>query len=362
MSTLAYKVNADQILERLRSFYERRAQDRIFAVLKVPSLALHEFAKHNPEGLCSEPDPHERIKFWDGLLKERSAIEDDSIPSAYISELDQGLYGGLLGGDVQFMCNSDTGWISSMIKPLLKDWLEFDSLKFGESHPWFKKYLRQLEIFVEGSRNKFGVSHFILIDGLNFVFELIGATETYMSLLEHPGMVRKAVDFAFDLNVKIHNTFFNSVPLLSGGTCSFSGQWIPGKIISESVDPFHMTSVDDFEKWGREPVQRIFDKFDGGALHLHGNGRHLLESVCSLEGLKTIWMGDDKGFPSAFDILNELKSRAGNMPLILAADYEKFVKKLEHHKLTGGVLYEVSGVPDTDTANRCMEKIREYRL
>jgi hypothetical protein len=36
---------------------------------------------------------------------------------------------------------------------------------------------------------------------------------------------------------------------------------VPGKIINESVDPFHMTSVDYFEQWGREPAQRFIDRF-----------------------------------------------------------------------------------------------------
>ena len=73
-----------------------------------------------------------------------------------------------------------------MVPPLLTDWSEFDRLRFDPSHPWWQRYLRQLEVFVEASRGKWGISHFILIDALNFVFELVGATQTYLSLDEHP--------------------------------------------------------------------------------------------------------------------------------------------------------------------------------
>ena len=139
-------------------------------------------------------------------------------------------------------------------------------------------------------------------------------------------------------------------------------QWVPGRIISESVDPFHMTSVEYFETWGREPVERILGQFDGGVLHLHGNGRHLLEVVCALGGLKAIYMGDDKGFPPAYEVLDELKLRAGDMPLIVQADFEGFVEKLHQHRLPGGVFYRVEGAPEIDVANRCMEEIRSYRM
>jgi hypothetical protein len=123
-----------------------------------------------------------------------------------------------------------------------------------------------------------------------------------------------------------------------------------------------MTSVDYFETWGRAPVERIFDQFDGGVLHLHGNGRHLLEAVCSLRGLKAIYLGDDKGFPTAFDILDALKTRAGDMPLIVQVDFKHFVEKLHQHKLSGGVFYRVEEAPEIDAANRCMEKVRAYRV
>jgi hypothetical protein len=330
--------------------------------MEVPSAALADFQGQYSAGYCQYPDPSARIEFWDRRLSERAAVEDDSIPSAYLSEFDQGLYGGLLGGDVQFMAHPENGWISSMVAPLLKDWSGFNALRFDVSCPWFQRYLAQLKAFAEAAAGKFGISHFILIDGLNFVFELVGATQTYLSLVECPEMVRRAVEFAFNLNEKVQTTFFDTVPALEGGTCSNMVQWIPGRIVSESVDPFHMTSVDYFEKWGREPVERILDRFDGGVLHLHGNGRHLLEAVCSLKGVKAVFIGDDKGFPPAFEVLDEFRSRAADMPLVVQLDFADFVERLNQRNLAGGVFYKVRGVPDLDAANRCMDKVRTYHV
>ena len=119
MDFIAYKANVEDVLVRLRSLYERRAPDRVFAAFQVPSPTLAEFGEQHLEGFCDYPDPAVRVEFWDRLLRERTSVEDDSVPCAYLSEFDQGLYGGLLGGDVQFMCDPGKGWISSMVTPFL---------------------------------------------------------------------------------------------------------------------------------------------------------------------------------------------------------------------------------------------------
>ena len=362
MGTLTFKTNADEVEQRLRCLYGRAAQDQIFASFEIPSAALCRFRQDYPDSFCDYPDPRVRIRFWDDLLRERSSLDDDSLPSAYLSEFDQGLYGGLVGGEVRFMAHPENGWISSMVSPLLRDWSELDSLAFEESTPWWKLYLQQLEIFAEGATPKFGISHFILINGLNFAFELVGASKTYLSLFENPEALRKAIDLAFHLNVTVQEAFFEKTPCYQGGTFSNMVQWIPGRIVSESVDPFHMTSVDCFEQWGRSPVQRMFDHFDGGVLHLHGNGRHLLEAVCSIQGLKAVQLGDDRGFLPAIEVLPELRAHVENLPLVVHVEYTVFLEKLNKHKLPGGIFYKVQNAPDPDSVNRLMDTIRGYRI
>ncbi len=349
-------------LARLREFYAARPQDRICARMEIPTKALEAFARKYPPGYTPRPEVHERVAFWDRMLAERSTLRDDSIPSVYLSEMDQGLYGGLVGGKVQFMAHPETGWISSMVPPILKDWSGLRRLELDRIGEWHQFYLHELETFREAGKGKFGVSHFILIDGLNFVFELFGATQTYLELLDHPDRVREAIDFAYLLNVEVQTTFFQRVPLLEGGTCSNMVEWIPGRIVSESVDPFHMTSVDYFEKWGREPVERILGTFDGGVLHIHANGRHLLNAVSTIRGLKAVYLLDDLHYPSAFSVLEELKTRTGTLPVVVNAEFSEFAKALESHRLIGGVLYKVQHVPDADTANLLADRAREYRI
>ena len=215
MSELAYKANASEVFGRLELLIARKAQDRIFAAFILPTQAMQGFQKQYSGDFSTEyPDPEERVRFWDRHLSERRLIEDDSIPAAYPSEFDQGLYGGILGGDVRFLSLPDdgyvgSGWISSMVPPLLADWSEFDHLRFEEESLWYQRYLRQLKLMRDAARGKFGISHLIVIDSFNFVYELVGATNTYLSMYEAPERVREAIEFAYHLNLKIHDTFFD---------------------------------------------------------------------------------------------------------------------------------------------------------
>jgi hypothetical protein len=366
MSVLQYKANAPAVCDRLRQLVGRKANDRIFAAFFPPSKTMKSFQKKY-SGFTQYPDPRERILFWDSMFQERISLDDDNIPAAYPSEFDQGLYGGLLGGDVRFLATTDdgyvgSGWISSMVPHLLKNWSGFDDLKFSENHFWYERFITQLGIMKETASGKFGISHLIAIDSINFVYELVGATDTYLSMYEVPELVRRAIDFGFNLNLKIHSTFFDIVKTLDGGTCSWVIPWIPGRIVNESIDPFHMTSVDDFEKWGREPAERLMSKFDGGVLHLHANGWHLLEAACTMKGIRAILMVNEKDHVPALPQIQELRKRAGDMPLSIYVSYSEFAEAIQRHELAGGVFHYVSGVPDIDSANRCMEKVRSYRV
>lgn len=130
MDEIRYKKSVGSIIERLELLYERKASDQIFADFQIPSKTMDEFRENNKAEYTSYPDPLERAHFWDSFLKEKMLAEDDNIPSAYLSEFDQGLYGALIGGDIQFLSDPGTGWISSMVKPMYNDLTLFQSRPF----------------------------------------------------------------------------------------------------------------------------------------------------------------------------------------------------------------------------------------
>ena len=94
---LSFCPHGEETVARLTKLYAERDGGAVCAAMTVPSPALERFGEEHPAGECEYPDPQERIAFWEEWLAEREAIHDDAVPSAYLSEMDQGLYGGLLG-------------------------------------------------------------------------------------------------------------------------------------------------------------------------------------------------------------------------------------------------------------------------
>ena len=235
---------------------------------------------------------------------------------------------------MRFLAHPDVGWISSMVPPLLKDWSEFDRLHFDPSHPWWQRYRRQLDVFVERGRGQMG--HQPLHPHRRLELRL-RAGRRHADLSEPRGMSgeRPPGDRlrARPERARASRRSSRSCRCSQGGTFSNFAQWIPGRIVSESLDPFHMTSVAYFERWGREPAERILGTFDGGVIHIHGNGRHLLQAAATLSGLKAILLLDDQGFPRAFDVLGDLKARVGDVPVAVFADYPSFVERLAPPRL-----------------------------
>ena len=199
---------------------------------------------------------------------------------------------------------------------------------------------------------------------VDFAVELTTPRESnvYYDIVDVPEKVKFVIDFALKLNEWVVNRFFDITGLVNGGTCSNFVQWIPGRVVSESVDPFHLASVDTFEEWGREPIQRIFDKYDGGIVHLHSNGHHLMENVSTLKGLKCIVLLDEEFNAPVYKKLEQLNIKRGKIPMNISIPYEVFADRLTKRELHTNVFYNVLNVPDTNCANKVMADVKKYKI
>jgi hypothetical protein len=250
-----------------------------------------------------------------------------------------------------------------MSVPFVTDVKELAALKFDTRNYWAEVLKKQLAFYADYAKDKFGISHFILIDGLNLLLELRGATNMYYDCLEAEEEVSQFILLARDINYWVQDTYFDIIGLYEGGTVSNMAQWIPGKIISESVDPFHMANPDFFLKWGVNYIEEIFSHYDGGVCHIHsGNGQHLVPRVSKLKGLKMISFVDEEWNSfKAFQRLDEIHLERDTVSIGISMPCVIFEEKLKKHELPGNVFYTVTGVESGSVANRLMEKVRAYR-
>lgn len=363
IESISYCPGGDETFDLFHKLYDDRNMDLPLATFEVPSPALQKYEAQYPEGPVAEyPKPEDRIAWWDEFLKERLQIRDDRVPSAYLSEFDQGLYGALIGGEPEFVSDPELGRISSMVRPIFGSVEEWNPPPLSKDHPWFKIYENQLKVFAKESEGKFGISHFILIDSLNYVCEAFGATNGFYAIIDDLEFVKSLYQFSLEVNCMVMDAFFEHIPLVKGGTCSNIGEWIPGgRIVSESIDCYHMMSADDFNKSGREPVEDIFERYDGGVLHIHSNGHHLIEHAATLKGLKMIKLKNDLGAPPCWQIQDEMRAKAGTMPLVIHAEFAEFAEAVDKGKVMGGFHYMIKRAPDIDSVNRVMDKLRKLR-
>jgi hypothetical protein len=250
-----------------------------------------------------------------------------------------------------------------MSVPFIKDVNDLQSLSLDKNCHWAETLKKQLSFYADYAKDKFGVSHFILIDGLNLLLELRGATNMYYDCIDAEEDVRSFMDFARDLNCWVQDTFFDTIGLYGGGTVSNMGQWIPGRIVSESIDPYHMASPDFFYQWGLKGIEEMFSRYDGGVFHIHsGNGLHLVPLAAKVKGVKMISFIDENWNSfKAYQSLNEIDAERGGIPIGISVPYHVFKEKLDKHELPGNVLYTITGVDSEKTANGLMKQVKSYR-
>lgn len=129
-----------------------------------------------------------------------------------------------------------------------------------------------------------------------------------------------------------------------------------------SADAYHLANPDFYYCWGEPHLHKLLNHFGGGLLHLHSNGRHLLEHVRKLKHLICIYLIDEPWSPRAYDLLTDLKKKAGDVPLVIGCGFDEFERDLTAGRLPGNVLYYlVKGAPSVAAANRLMKKVRAYR-
>ena len=355
------KDNEEEAVARLGNLFSGSGGDCVCAFLKRESPALRKFAETHPGGETVYPDPEERLAFWSEYLAEDRELEDDSLPCAYLSEFDEGLYAGLLGGEVRFLNMSEMGWVSSMAVPKFagKPVEDLLSLRMPEDdHFWMKRYLHQLRAFRRGAEDRFGVSHLIVCDAVNLLYELRGATQTYWDLADDFDICRKVMDFSTELCQKVQDLYFEEIGLYRGGTFSNLCGWLPGKVIAESMDPYHLSGPAPFYEYGKEYIERMFSHYDGGIVHIHANAYFLVRQAAELQGIRAISLLDDPYNPPAYLQLERITADRGSVPLTVNVPYEWFVDRLKKKALIRNILYVVEGVPGFSEANALMKQVK----
>jgi hypothetical protein len=360
------KANAGAAIERLRLLYAKRAEDRIFARMRVrlPPQREERVARMASEiPLDPFPPADAFLPLWDEVLSFTDRIEDDWIPSMYPRPYDQGLYGTLFGTPMQLDRVDGGGWVCSMTAPLVDmDYPELLARAADPADEWLRKAEADLRAAAAYGAGRFGVSVPITIDALNLAMQVRGS-RALLDIYDCPGRLKAFLRAGVDLNITVVERLRRAIGAATadGVHDFFNAGWMPAQGIPMSVDCYNFCRPAVYEEYGLPYQQQLVDHFGGGNFHLHGNGRHLFPVLAQLKGLVVVRVNDDGSAVRAIDDLHRLKRTAGDMVLAVACDVREFRRMLASHSLPGGVHYDVGELETIDEANRLMESVRAYR-
>ena len=360
------KTNKQEAVGRLKTLCAKRGEDQVFARMHVPLPAdlrddLSRRAAALPAG--EMPGAELMLPLWDEYLAFYDGVEDDSVPSIYPRQYDQGIYGTLFGAEMAFNSAETPGWASSGSRPLEgRTYDELVQLALNPDDEWLQRMEKDLRYFATASSGPRGVSVAITIDALNLCQQIRG-NDTFLDLYDQPDELRRFLQAAVDLNINVVERQRAAIgSTYEGGVYDFfNAGWMPDGGIPMSVDCYNLCSADVYSEFGRPYQQQLIDHFGGGNFHLHGNGRHLLPELAKLRGCVMCLVSDDGSDTAAFDDLAAIKRQAGPVIPVVGCAREAFIGRLREGSLVGGVYYTVGPLETVNAANRLMEHVRAYR-
>lgn len=347
---LAYRPDALAVVDRHRRLWTGKMRRGILARIDPEDLP---FVDH----LAAIPDVPRMVEAWEHNFRLHAAVRDDFLPVAKVS-FGSAAFGGFLGAEVLF--KGGAGWA----RPILEDYGQVDRLRWNPENPWIQRQLEACREFLRAARGKFALMETETIDALNFA-ENVRGTAAYTDIYEHPGELRRLMDFACDFNIRLieaQRRILAPASRYQEGMFFAHRIWLPGRPVWLSVDAYALCSPKTFEEFGRPWLQRIVDHFGSGWLHVHAAGVYLLPALVRLRRLWGIQFSEDPGHPRPFERLEEIRAITGDLPLMVECTGPELERGLVEGTLPGGVMYCVlEGVASVREANRLMERVRAYQ-
>ncbi len=374
VSGLAWKRNADQVLDRLRSFLRCEMQDGILCTLSGAvrldcegewrrfERRWDRFEEGQDRQFPSAEEVYERETIG---LQKLGGIEDDRLPVVY-STLDagEGITGALFGAPIRFI-HRPRAPAFSKAEAALPDYSRLDGLCFSLDNPWAQRLLGIQACFRQRADGRFGQHPFLTMDGLNFACELREASNAYLDVYAQPEELRRLMEVGLDFNVRFQEAQLDAIGPFADGCFDWLSGWTPfPKAVAMSVDAYVVCSAQTYAEFGFDYNQRLLSHFGHGLMHFHCCRPDLAAEVAKLRGLDLFQYGGDTRDPAPeVERLPAMRAAVGDVPIQVSCGLPTFLERLQARSLPPNVWYVVHAHERiaVDEANRLMEKVRAYR-
>lgn len=252
---------------------------------------MHIIAKkeNGPEYIEGYDSYEEKFTNINKIVKNYESFMEahDFLAEAYpnlIIDLGPGSLAGYVGSKPVF--GETTVWYEECIP----DWNEWKGFVYDDTNPWWVKHREMAKRAVELSKGRFLVNIPDIIENIDIIAAMRGATNVCYDLLDSPEIIKKSIGQIDNIYFEYYNQFYDIVKDKDGG-CSYTmfRIWGPGKTGKIQCDFSALMSPAQYKEFIIPSLRKQCEILDYSLYHLDGPDaiRHL-EAVMELEELDAL--------------------------------------------------------------------------
>ena len=322
IKSLEFKENFAETIERHKKIQSAKKgcliytflpeENEIINSVKIPALEEFDFEKDMlllPKLLCDRSEK---------LYRYRSNYLDDSIPVLPL-RYGSGIFAGMIIGSLKF--GADTSWI----EPVGKSIDETIDFTWKKDNRYIDIALAGMEYATKRMKNKC----YVYLSGYHSPLELafiLRGSDIFIDIYNCPEKVHKlikrcdeALRWAYDLIEK--NIQKQNHGIVAGYL------WMEKGLEFLSDDAAGLLSAQHYAEFGAPYTNAVFERFQGGFLHIHTQAYHQMKNISDMKHLTIYNWRPDPNTPQAIDILDKLLYGAQKKIVMIVADAESIKKK-----------------------------------
>jgi hypothetical protein len=326
---MEYKPDLDRVIKRYQAFWNEEIYDR-------PPIRVRYPIPGQTDEAWSEAmqTPEAYFAYHENIFRHRLDLADDALPSATI-DMAPGLWGGILGCDVQF--DYGTSWNTHC----LKEWSEMErflNVSVDESNLWVNRVLAMIDYFIEKSTGKCMVGLPLPMGPGDMITALRGPTQICYDFYGAAKEVETLITACTRIWIEFFQLMFDRIPSYYGGYADDYDIWTPGRSSYFANDIATIVSPETYQKHFYKYDCQVAASIETPWMHIHSEEARLIPEFIKIPGLLAIQVVNDyPAGPTLKDILPQLKLTQENHRLILRkysmAEVEEILPELSDKKL-----------------------------
>lgn len=286
-------MSLDSVIQKHCDYWKRTNREAV--IQKVPFVKLRNKPYPVKGGYITE---HQRLEPDDIDIEKFLGLKD-RLPSPYcgnhintvMPRYPQAWISGMLGCIIcasSVRCRAlparacDVKWLADEFRP---------EMALGSG--WYGLLQQCTDALVSYAGDEAAVSQFHLRGIIDMLSAFFREEMLCFAMYEYPEKIYRLTEKFTELYITVAKNNMKKRGLWKDGTALDCGVYAPGELLGYQVDA-SLFSKAMYDKFFLEFDARIFAQFEYSLVHIHYNGLHIIESLCSIDKLSCIQISLDR--------------------------------------------------------------------